>query len=118
MRHMVKKRAKVLIVEDDVDLLATLTDLLESEGLHVIPLRRAKNVESIVQTMHPAIALVDVQLPDGRGDNVAKKVKQINGTKVYLMSASEELHRITKESGADGYIRKPFGFEEVLKLVH
>lgn len=111
------KKPTVLIVEDDVDLLSTLTDLLEGEGVNVVGIDRCKEVEKFVQKTHPDVALLDIKLPDGRGDVLAEKIKQINGTKVYLMSASEELHKMTKDAGADGYLKKPFGFQEVLDLI-
>ncbi len=112
---------KILIVEDDEDLLLTLTDLLESEGHSVLGFKRTKGVVNEIIKEHPDYALLDIKLPDGRGDKLAgdiKNTRNTNGVKIYLMSASEELTRIADESGADGYLKKPFGFQEVLNLLN
>lgn len=112
---------KIIIVEDDEDLLLTLTDVLESEGHEVIGCKKARGVVDKVAEEHPDYALLDIKLPDGKGDEVARAIRRsnrTNGVRIFLMSASEELYRITKEAGADGYIKKPFGFEEILRLVN
>lgn len=111
---------KIIIIEDDEDLLVTLTDLLESEGHDVIGCMKAKGVVDKIAKEHPDYALVDIKLPDGLGHELAdsiRKAPNTNGVKIYLMSASEELVRLTRESGADGYIRKPFTFKEVLDVI-
>ena len=111
---------KIIIVEDDEDLLLTLTDLLVSEGHSVFGFKKIKGVINSVITQHPDYALVDIQLPDGKGNELAEDIKKSSntkGVKIYLMSASEELRKISQVSGADGYLKKPFGFQEVLDLV-
>ena len=112
---------KIIIVEDDEDLLLTLTEILESEGHSVIGCKRAKGVVDKVAEEHPDYALLDVKLPDGKGDELASAIKnspKTNGVRIFLMSASEELKKLTQESGAHGYIKKPFGFQEVLDLIN
>lgn len=112
---------KIIIVEDDEDLLLTLTDILESEGHSVIGCKKARGVVDKIVEEHPDYALLDIKLPDGKGNELADAIKRsprTNGVRIFLMSASEELVRLTKESGADGYIKKPFGFQEVLDLIN
>lgn len=112
---------KILIVEDDKDLLLTLTDLFESEGHTVFGFEKAKGVLEKVFQHKPDCAFLDIKLPDGRGDKLAKEIKKSlsqHEMRIYLMSAGEELALATEESGADGYLKKPFAFKEILDIVN
>jgi two-component system chemotaxis response regulator CheY len=100
----------VLIVDDDEGFRAVARRLLESGGLRVIG--EAGDIASAlaaVQTLHPRVVLLDVQLPDGDGIAAAEAIRQAEGSDVVLVSNRAEStygSRVT-ESAARGFILKP-----------
>lgn len=111
---------KVVIVEDDVDLLETLSSLLEGEGHKVWKFERAKPTYRKLIELAPDTLVVDLMLPDGNGEELAlyaRKNKALQGTRVILISADERVTKSAKEVGADAYLKKPFSFDKLLGLV-
>ena len=111
---------KIIIVEDDADLLDTLALFLEGEGYKVWKFERARPVYEKLLKLAPDVMVIDVRLPDSQGDKLAAYVKQeenLKRTKVILISAGEEIAQLAKESNADAYLKKPFSFESLLSVV-
>lgn len=112
---------KVVIVEDDQDLLETLSLFLEDEGFKVWKFEKSRPVYKKVKKLNPDSMVVDLMLPDINGDKLAAYIKEdheLKNTKVILISADESVARTAKESGADAYLKKPFSFDKLLTLVN
>jgi two-component system response regulator MprA len=106
---------RVLVVEDDAALQATLRLGLSAEGFHVTTVGTV--AEAVAETGRNAfdLALVDVNLPDGSGFSLCPLLKQ-RGLMVLMLTARsavpDRVHGF--ELGADDYIPKPFAFEELV----
>ncbi len=101
----------VLIVDDHPSFRATARALLESEGYEVIG--EAEDGASALEafaTLHPALVLLDVQLPDMDGFEVVARLMQQNGASPTIVLTSSrdgcEFGSLVESSGARGFIPK------------
>lgn len=106
---------KILIVDDEGDLLELVKTRLEASGYKVITLDSGKRVIETVKSEMPDIVLLDVVMPGKNGCDVCRELKAdkaIRAIPVILFTAhypEEEYLKISSgEIGADGYILKPF----------
>ena len=110
------KNKKILLVDDEKELLKTTEEVLRSEGFITIYL--AENCEAalqIVKTQPIALMLLDVMLPDGDGFSLFEKLRQVTqAPAIFLTAKGESEDRIHGLGlGADDYIVKPFLMKEL-----
>ena len=110
------KNKKILLVDDEKELLKTTEEVLRSEGFFNIYM--AENCEAalqIVKTQPIALMLLDVMLPDGDGFSLFEKLRQMTQAPVIFLTAKGEsedrIHGLGL--GADDYIVKPFLMKEL-----
>jgi DNA-binding response OmpR family regulator len=116
--------AKNILIIDDSDLvLAMASYALETAGYKVINVTNVIEANQyIFSKSQPDLIIIDVMMPLLNGDKKAKILKSDDITKhipVLLMSSKneDELKKLTFESGANGYIRKPFSPEDIVGRV-
>jgi len=101
---------RLLIVEDDIDIVENLSVLLKDEGYSVC---HACDVETALRILHSEnidLVLLDITLPDGNGYSVCTAVKRsTNAPVIFLTAMADEASVITGfQLGADDYVTKPF----------
>lgn len=102
---------KILIVEDDRLLNRTLTYNLVSEGYEVASAGNVKGAESLLDSEEYDLILLDINLPDGNGRHLCKRLKPAHPhTMVIFLTANDQEKDQIKgyEAGAVDYITKPF----------
>jgi two-component system phosphate regulon response regulator PhoB len=115
-------RPKVLILEDEPDLVRVVEFNLHQAGFDTISFDRCKDALSSAIAAPPDLVLLDLMLPDGSGLDVCRSLKADPKTKnvpvIMLTAKGEELDRVVGfELGADDYVVKPFSVRElVLRL--
>lgn len=110
---------KVVIVEDDQDLLETMGLVLKDEGYRVWKFTNAKSAQRKLTEIAPDTLIVDLMLPGIGGDQLVTYVKahdKLKTANVILISADERVAKVALESGADSYLKKPFAFERLVNL--
>lgn len=107
---------KILLVEDDTNLLNGLVELLELEDFTIRAVDNHSEAESIASQFRPDICILDIMLPDGSGLTLCRKLRQLIDTRVIFLSArGDENDRIRGfEAGADDYVTKPFNSVELI----
>ncbi len=114
-------KTKILIVEDDPNILLGLETILTGEGYEVTVCKRGdKALESVVKNQ-PALIILDVMLPGANGFEVCKQIraKKITARILMLTAKGQELDKVIGlDSGADDYVTKPFGVRELVARVH
>ncbi|UJW82068.1 response regulator [Hydrogenophaga sp. SL48] len=111
---------RVLLIEDDRELRATLKEALSVEGYAVQTSASLADARALLQHTRPDTApelvLLDLGLPDGDGEDFLAELRGQHGTPVIVISAREaEGQKIRLlDSGADDYLVKPFGIGELL----
>ncbi len=113
-----KKPLKVLLVEDVDMFMAIASELLK--GHEVKFASSASSAISAYKSNNPDITLLDIKLPDGSGHDVLKEIKSINKNAFVIMvtaSRNQEDVDMAVNNGADGYIIKPFSFENIQEAI-
>ena len=104
---------KILIVEDEISINDILTTSLKREGYDVISAFSAKEAEMIFNGFNPDLVLLDLMLPDGKGEELCK-VMHKKACVIMITAKSNILDKLNgMEIGADDYITKPFDIREV-----
>jgi DNA-binding NtrC family response regulator len=120
MVSRLKDKADILVVDDDVDLADTLSDILTALGIHVeIAHDGCKAIEKIKTKMFD-IVLMDIKMPRMNGVESYKKIKQIRSeTTVVLMTAyaAQDLIAEALKEGVYGIWYKPVEIPKIVKLV-
>lgn len=111
---------KILIIEDDPDILEMMAYILRDEGCEVITAVDCAPL-NIISTIRPDLILLDNRLGADSGGNVCKELKTAASTThipVVLVSASMHLEQMAADSLANGYLSKPFDINELVAVVN
>jgi DNA-binding response OmpR family regulator len=113
------KSARVLVVDDDEDIRNLVCELLRRAGHDVV---EAENGRLALRTLHaspPDLVLLDVSMPDLDGWQTLERIRDLSDVPVLMLTArGDELERVRGlQAGADDYVVKPFGRQELLARV-
>ena len=106
---------KILVVEDDPDILSILKDNLELDGYAAFTTTLGKDTLAIIEKELIDLVLLDVMLPDISGIQICRAIRAKSYVPVIMLTAKDSLSDkiLGLESGADDYIVKPFDYLEV-----
>lgn len=112
-------RGVILVVDDDPDVRALVSDLLVDEGYEVEALERAAPVLGRVEEGGVDLLLLDLMLPDADGLDLTMQLRDRRGLGLIILSGKSETDEriIGLELGADDYVTKPFEPRELLARV-
>ncbi len=108
---------RVLIVEDETDIVSPLVKALEREGYAVDQATTGKDAITAATKHQHDIVILDLGLPDMDGLDVCRKLREAgyDGAILMLTARTRELDRVVGlDAGADDYLAKPFGLAELL----
>ena len=110
---------KLLLVEDDKEIIVNLTEFLSNEGFAVKNVTGQTAALDIIEKEKFDIVLLDVSLADGNGFAVCSAIKADSATPVIFLTASgDEFSTVTGfDLGADDYIAKPFRPRELISRI-
>ncbi len=111
---------RILIVEDDLDILRLLTRELEDAGFEVMAFDSGMRGLSAVRESEPDLVILDLGLPDLTGQEIARRVRHTGDTPIIILTAADEVGTKVEmlNAGADDYLAKPFHVEELLARVN
>jgi DNA-binding response OmpR family regulator len=113
------KGARILVIDDEADLRTLLRGLLTRAGALV---REAENGRAGLRAVHawrPDLVLVDVAMPELDGFETVERIRDFSDVPVLMLTAhGQELERVRGlQVGADDYVVKPFGRQELVARV-
>lgn len=110
---------KILIVDDDIDIINLVKDILEDEGYRVDYALNGKDGENKILSGCYDLVLLDIMLPDINGQEIMKDVRdKVNLPIIFLTAKSKKLDKLLGfEIGGDDYITKPFDDMDLLVRV-
>ena len=116
------QRPRVLIVEDEPNIVLSLEFLLQREGYETSTAVDGEEALALVRQVRPDAVLLDIMLPRRNGYEVCQAIKadpELRAIPVIMVSAKGQEVEIQKglELGAAAYVTKPFGNAEILGAV-
>src|SRR3972149_409714 len=113
---------KILVVDDEVDLVRTIRFALETEGYHVLVSHNGEDALNLARKENPDLMLLDIMLPKLDGYKVCRLLKFDERYKhipiLMLTAKTQEKDKATGlQTGANEYITKPFDIDELMKKV-
>jgi two-component system KDP operon response regulator KdpE len=108
--------ARILVVDDEPQILRALETNLRGAGYDVDTAATVEGALSSAASRRPEAIILDLLLPDGRGTDVLRELRTWSSVPVIVLSAvGEEAEKVAAlDAGADDYVTKPFGMDEVL----
>ena len=123
-RHMGRirragERARILVVDDDPQILRYLKRSFEEAGYHAITTGDPTQVIGLVESEEPDLVILDLVLPGTTGLDLLQRIRELSGVPVIFLTASNETDNATLalRLGADDYVTKPFSPTELLARI-
>ena len=109
----------ILIADDDADVRRLIVTLLDRAGFRAIEAADGREALRLLYAQRPAAVVLDVTMPGLDGWQVLERIREVSDVPVLMLTAQgEELHRVRGlRAGADDYVAKPFGRQELLARI-
>ena len=108
--------ARVLVVDDERQILRALKVILREAGHEVVEATSVEDALDRAAVRPPDAAIVDLMLPDGSGVELCRRLREWSAMPILVLSAigDEDVKVQALEAGADDYVTKPFGPRELV----
>ncbi len=113
--------AKIMVVDDEVNIIKTLSSILEDEMHTVISSRSGEGALEMLETNEADLVVLDVWLPDSDGIDILERIKtRFPGTGVLMISGHGSIDIAVKSTklGAFDFLQKPLSMERVMTTVN
>ena len=109
----------ILVIDDELQIQRALRTILTEKGFKVTTASRGEEGLNLAATSEPDIIILDLGLPDMDGVEVCRRLREWTGCPIIILSVrdSERDKVAALDQGADDYLTKPFGIEELLARV-
>ena len=110
----------IFVVDDDEAILDVLKIILEESGYKITIISDGRDLLNKINTQKPDLILLHIWLAGLDGEQITKQFKsdsKIAGIPIILISANNRGRQIAVQSGADGFIAKPFEIEHLVQTV-
>ena len=106
----------VLVVEDEPQMRRFIRASLTSHGYRLVEAERASEAVALITSNNPELVLLDLGLPDADGLDLTRQLREWSRVPIIVLSARgrEEDKVAALDAGADDYLTKPFGVNELL----
>lgn len=113
-------KKRVLICDDDPDILFICSYIFEKQGCEVNTSTHCNNIIEMVSEIKPDIILMDNWIPDTGGIVASRTLKSHDAFKnipIVYFSANNDIKTLAQQAGADAFLAKPFDLEELEKII-
>jgi DNA-binding response OmpR family regulator len=111
---------RILLVDDEVDLLNMVKLFLERSNYKVCAISDWESIPGTIDSFNPHLIILDISLRGADGRMICKQIKQNSPTahiSVLLCSGNSKVKHSIAEFLADGFLEKPFGINDLLKEI-
>jgi len=107
---------RILVVDDEPQILRALRTSFRAAGYDVETAETAEQALALLATKPPDAVVLDLVLPDGKGTDVCRELRKWSTAPVIVLSVvGDEAEKVAAlDAGADDYVTKPFGIDELL----
>jgi CheY-like chemotaxis protein len=112
---------KIVIFDDDEDILSICSFILEEQGWTVHAFTECNNIVEKVSAILPNVILMDNWIPDDGGiiaTQALKKDEKLKSIPVIYFSANSDIELLANHAGAETYLAKPFDLEELERVIN
>jgi len=112
---------KIVIFDDDEDILSICSYILEEQGWKVYAFTDCNNIEEKVSSIMPDVILMDNWIPDDGGiiaTQTLKKNEKLRDIPVIYFSANSDIELLANHAGAQTHLAKPFDLEELERVIN
>jgi two-component system KDP operon response regulator KdpE len=109
----------ILVIDDEPQILRALKTILVAKQFHVSAAASGEEGLALAASAQPDLIILDMSLPDMEGIEVCKRLREWTTTPIIILSVRDgERDKVAAlDAGADDYLTKPFGIEELLARV-
>src|SRR5216117_4009694 len=115
----VAEKSRVLVVDDEPQITRVLKTVLSSQGYQVRVAAEGESALSSVSEWRPELVITDLYMPRMDGIELCRRIRAVSAVPIIVLSVKgEERTKVEAlDSGADDYVTKPFGADELLARV-
>src|SRR5436190_1407230 len=112
-------KSRVLVVDDEPQITRVLRTVLTSQGYQVRTAGEGQSALTSFTEWHPELVITDLFMPHMDGLELCKRIRAVSNVPIIVLSVKgEERSKVEAlDSGADDYVTKPFGIDELLARV-
>ncbi|MDB5117606.1 MAG: response regulator receiver protein [Mucilaginibacter sp.] len=117
---MNSNKRKIIIFDDDEDILSICNYILEEQGWEVYTFTDCNGITERVSGIMPDVILMDNWIPDAGGiiaTQTLKKVEDLKNIPVIYFSANSDIQLLASHAGAETYLAKPFDLHELERVI-
>src|SRR5947199_3199170 len=113
------EKSRVLVVDDEPQITRVLRTVLTSQGYQVRTASEGESALANFTEFRPELVITDLYMPHMDGIELCRRIRAISGVPIIVLSVKgEERTKVEAlDSGADDYVTKPFGMDELLARV-
>src|SRR5262245_47196707 len=117
--NAVMDQSRVLVVDDEPQITRVLKTVLSSQGYQVRTAAEGESALSSLNEWHPELVITDLYMPRMNGVELCRRIRAVSAVPIIVLSVKgEERTKVEAlDSGADDYVTKPFGTDELLARV-
>jgi two-component system cell cycle response regulator DivK len=111
---------KLVIFDDDQDILSICAYILEEQGWQVHVFTDCIDIVDRITTIAPAVILMDNWIPDAGGVAATRQLKAVDKLKhipVIYFSANSDIEDLATSAGAESFLAKPFDLDELTRVI-
>jgi DNA-binding response OmpR family regulator len=110
--------SKVLVVDDEPEIVQFVTSALQDEGFEVVSAANGRQAVDAAARDRPDLVVLDMMLPRLDGQQVAQGIRRLHGDiPILLVTADGQVRDKAQRVGAFAFLSKPFDVDDLLKLV-
>jgi two-component system, chemotaxis family, chemotaxis protein CheY len=108
----------ILVVDDDEGMRETIAEMLEIEGYPVVTAANGAEALEAIDRARPSLVLLDMRMPVLDGWGFARKLKERRiKVPILVMTATQDAQQWAEQVGAQGFLPKPFEFQDLVNTV-
>jgi len=112
-------QTRILVIDDEPQILRAMRTILTAKKFQVSEAQTGQAGLALAASLEPELIILDLSLPDMDGIEVCKQIREWSRVPIIVLSVRDSEHDKVKalDSGADDYLTKPFGIEELLARI-